>query len=129
MLLAEKLSESPKEFASGWNFGPVDSDAKPVYWIADELVRLWGNGASWSQDAASHPHEAHFLKLDASKSAAYLDWHPALPLKNALEWIAEWYRVYHTGGDLRRITQKQIERYEALVAEQKPTRRAATPQR
>jgi len=129
LLLAERLAENPVQFASGWNFGPVDSDAKPVYWIADELVRLWGSGASWSQDSASHPHEAHFLKLDASKSGNYLDWHPVLPLKQALEWIAQWYRVYQSGGDLRRITQTQIERYEALVAEQQPTRRAATPQR
>ena len=41
-------SDSPRtaaRFASGWNFGPADSDAKPVSWIADELVRLWGSAA------------------------------------------------------------------------------------
>ena len=39
LMLAEKLSEEPAAFSSAWNFGPVDSDAKPVAWIADELVR------------------------------------------------------------------------------------------
>src|SRR6266446_7191745 len=39
--LAERLAEDPCRFASGWNFGPADADAKPVSWIADELVRLW----------------------------------------------------------------------------------------
>jgi CDP-glucose 4,6-dehydratase len=112
--LAEKLTDHAASFASGWNFGPVDSDAKPVAWIADELVRSWGHGASWTQDTASHPHEAHALKLDTSKARAYLGWHPALPLKSALEWIVEWYRVYQSGGDLRKITRQQIERYEAL---------------
>jgi len=112
--LAEKLSEDAARFACGWNFGPADSDARPVAWIADELVRSWGKGAAWTQDTAAHPHEAHALKLDASKAKAHLGWHPALPLKSALEWIVEWYRVYQTDGNLRKITQDQIERYEAL---------------
>src|SRR5213075_3102189 len=97
----------------GWNFGPVDSDAKPVSWIADELVRLWGETASWSHDGAAHPREATFLKLDASKASAYLSVRPVLPLAQALEWIVEWYRVFRAEGDLRVFTQSQIARYEA----------------
>jgi len=68
LLLAERLAEAPAQFGAGWNFGPVDTDAKPVRWIADELARSWGNGASWAQDSLSHPREARFLKLDASKA-------------------------------------------------------------
>jgi len=115
LMLAEKLTADPASFSSGWNFGPADSDAKPVAWIANGLVQAWGQGAAWIQDTASHPHEAHALKLDASKAATYLGWHPVLPLKSALEWIVEWYRVYEGGGDLRKITQQQIERYESLL--------------
>jgi CDP-glucose 4,6-dehydratase len=114
LLLAERLTEDGPRFASGWNFGPVDADAKPVSWIADELVRSWGNSASWSQDAAVHPREAHALKLDASKAGIHLNWHPALPLKQALGWIVEWYHAYQAGGDLEGLTRTQIERYEAL---------------
>ena len=115
LMLAERLAEDPGRFASGWNFGPADADAKPVSWIADELVRLWGSRASWSHDGAQHPHEAHFLKLDASKAKAYLGWHPVLPLNQALEWIAEWYRAFQAGADLERFTRMQIERYEMLA--------------
>ena len=82
-MLAERLADNGSKFASGWNFGPADADAKPVSWIADEVVRLWGAGAAWKRDGASHPHEAHFLKLDASKSQAGLGWHPVLPLQQA----------------------------------------------
>ena len=114
LTLAERLTEDGPRFASGWNFGPIDTDAKPVSWIADELVRSWGKGAVWTQDTAAHPHEAHALKLDASKAKAYLGWHPVLPLKSALEWIVEWYRTFQAGDDLHRITRKQIEQYEAL---------------
>src|SRR5258708_366275 len=115
LMLAERLSEDGAQFASGWNFGPADADAKPVYWIADKLVGSWGNQASWRQDAASHPREAHSLKLDASKASVYLHWNPALPLNQALEWIVEWYRGFQAGANLRRLTQVQIERYEELL--------------
>ena len=117
LTLAERLAEDPLSYATGWNFGPVDSDAKPVSWIADRLVSSWGNSASWRRDSATHPRESHFLKLDASKAGAYLDWHPALPLERALDWIVEWYQAFQTGTDVRGITCSQIERYEALFAE------------
>lgn len=114
LTLAEKLSEDATHFADGWNFGPADSDAKPVSWIADALARSWGDDASWSRDAGLHPREAHFLKLDASKAKVCLDWHPLLALHQALDWIIEWYRTFQAGGDLPRLTRAQIERYEAL---------------
>jgi len=114
LLLAERLFEGGEPFASAWNFGPADDDVKPVSWIADTLAALWGEGASWSKDGAAHPHEARHLKLDISKAKASLGWHPALSLNSALEWIVEWYRAFHSGDDLRRLTREQIERYEAL---------------
>jgi CDP-glucose 4,6-dehydratase len=115
LTLAERLATEPSEFASGWNFGPADTDAKPVSWIADELARSWGHDASWSYDRAVHSSEAHLLKLDISKSRAGLGWHPAMPLTLALEWIVEWYRAFADGGDLLGLTRAQIERYESLT--------------
>ena len=115
ILLAERLSEDGFRFASGWNFGPTETDAKPVAWIADKLASLWGVGAAWNFDATTHPREAHFLKLDASKAKACLNWHPVLPLESALEWIVEWWRAFQAGADVRHLTQTQIERYEGLL--------------
>jgi CDP-glucose 4,6-dehydratase len=114
LMLAERLAEDGARFASGWNFGPADTDAKPVSWIADELVRSWGKAAAWTQDSATHPHEAHALKLDASKAKTCLGWQPVLPLKQALGWIVEWYCAFEAGVDLQRLTRKQIEQFEAL---------------
>jgi CDP-glucose 4,6-dehydratase len=114
LMLAERLTEDASQFASGWNFGPAEADAKPVSWIADELAQSWGSGASWRQDVAAHPREAHLLKLDASKASVCLNWRPVLCLNQALEWIVDWYRALQTGADLRRMTQTQIERYEGL---------------
>jgi len=115
LMLAEKLSKDGSRFATGWNFGPSDDDAKPVRWIADNLARSWGNGASWRQDSAVHPHEAHLLKLDASQAHASLGWRPVLSLSTALDWIVSWYRAFQEGADLRTFTAKQIESYEALL--------------
>src|SRR5262245_34027526 len=114
LMLAERLSENVERFASGWNFGPADSDAQPVSVVADEMVRLWGGSASWTRDGDVHPHESHWLKLDASKSKTFLNWHPVLPLRDALRWIAEWYHALQAGDNVQRLTQMQIERYETL---------------
>jgi CDP-glucose 4,6-dehydratase len=115
LMLAERLAEDASRFACGWNFGPVEMDAKPVSWMADELAQSWGNSASWSRDAGLHPPEAHFLKLDASKARACLGWRPLLPLHQTLDWIVAWYRAFQAGTDLGVFTRTQIERYEALL--------------
>lgn len=114
LCLAESLAADGARFAAGWNFGPADEDAKPVSWIADELVRLWGEKAAWQLDSASHPHEAHALKLETSKARARLHWRPVLPLENALQWIAEWYKADHAKKDMREVTLGQIAKYEEL---------------
>jgi len=114
LLLAERLTEDANRFASPWNFGPDEADAKPVSWIADELARLWGYKASWTNDGGIHPREAHYLKLDVSKTKACVDWNPHMSLNMALNWIVEWYRTYEAGDDLGRLTRTQIEQYEVL---------------
>ena len=43
--LAQKLYDRGAEFAEAWNFGPELNDAKPVDWIASQLVSLWGQKA------------------------------------------------------------------------------------
>jgi len=115
LTLAERLAADAERFASGWNFGPAEGDAQPVAIVADEAVRLWGDGASWERDGDAHPREAHSLKLDASKARTQLDWQPVLPLNAALGWIVEWYRALQAGTDLGCLTRMQIERYEALL--------------
>lgn len=119
LLLAERLWHG--ECAGAWNFGPDERDARPVAWVADRLCAAWGGGASWERDAEPGPHEAHLLRLDASRARARLGWAPRLRLAEALDWVVEWHRAWHRsgggdGGDVRATTEAQIERYEALPA-------------
>jgi CDP-glucose 4,6-dehydratase len=126
LLLCEKLAAEGSRFASGWNFGPAQADAKPVSWIADTLATSWGDGASWVYDGGKHPGEAQMLRLDISKATADLDWAPVLPLPRALEWIVEWYSAFAAGDDIRSITNLQIERYQDLLQGSTPRNSTAS---
>ncbi|MFZ4762143.1 MAG: CDP-glucose 4,6-dehydratase [Alphaproteobacteria bacterium] len=113
LLLAKKLWENPEFYAEGWNFGPQDSDAKPVRWIADVMANLWSNDAAWmdvSQQGDSL-HEAHYLKLDCSKARMQLGWQPRLDLAAALEKTIEWYKSYGQKQDMRSVSLTQINDY------------------
>ncbi len=116
LTLAEQMWTQGPKLAQAWNFGPEDKDAKTVGWIVDYLTKLWGEGASWQLDGAEHPHENTYLKLDCSKAKSLLGWSPKLSLPTTLEWIAEWFRAYQQGADMRRVTEDQIARFEETEA-------------
>ena len=103
-------------FAQGWNFGPVDEDCRPVSALCDALVAAWGGSARWARSRAQHPHEAAFLKVDASKARAALGWDRRLRLDAALRWTAEWYRDFAAGRPALTLLDTQIGAYEALGA-------------
>ena len=117
LTLAEHCWENGPACAEGWNFGPNDSDARPVQWIVERMTRLWGEGARWERDSNPHPHEAHYLKLDASKAKTRLGWQPHLDLTATLEWVIEWYREHAAGTDARALTLNQIARYQHKTEE------------
>jgi CDP-glucose 4,6-dehydratase len=112
LTLAEHLYTQGQVFAQGWNFGPLADDAKPVHWIVEHMVKLWGKGASWKNDESSQPHEANYLKLDISKAQAQLGWRPTLNLMEALQLTVDWARHQAKGGDMKSITQNQIQQYQ-----------------
>jgi CDP-glucose 4,6-dehydratase len=112
--LAEALAESNGGAASeAWNFGPADEDCQPVSVVVERLAHAWGGDAGWHLSTAAHPHEASFLKVDASKARARLGWAPRLRLPEALDWTVAWYREHAAGADAADLTRDQIARYEA----------------
>lgn len=122
LLLAGKLYESGPVFGGGWNFGPEDSDARPVEWIVRELCRRWGHKPGYVIDGGEHPHEARYLKLDCSKARMALNWAPRWNLDAALDRIVEWTRVYYRGGDLEDISSRHLREFiEAAPLESMPT--------
>lgn len=114
MLIAERLLEGREEFASGWNFGPADEDARPVAWIVEKMLELYG-AEGWDQPSGAQPHEATLLKLDCSKARASLGWRPRLNLEAALAKVVEWHSAVANGADAREVTINQLDQYSALA--------------
>ena len=112
LMLAERLYTDGQSSAEAWNFGPHDDDARPVQWIVESLVTSWGSGASWQQDGGTHPHEAHYLKLDISKAKARLGWKPRWNLSQALSHIVEWHQKWLAGTDMKTASLEQINQYQ-----------------
>jgi CDP-glucose 4,6-dehydratase len=112
LTLAERLHVDGATYAEGWNFGPVDEDARTVGWIVEKLATLWGDTATWENIAGDHLHEANYLKLDISKARQRLDWHPTLRLEEALRFIVDWSRARKAGADIRSLTLSQISAYQ-----------------
>lgn len=111
LLLAEKLYVHGTKYSEGWNFGPADSDAKAVEWIVDKMCELWGEESKYKVDKGTHPHEAHYLKLDCSKSKTHLHWEPRWSLETTLKSIVSWTQRYREGADMRQVCLEQIESY------------------
>lgn len=113
--LAEHLlGDDRSRYATAFNFGPADDDAQPVGWIVEKMVDFWGGDASWALDPDPGVHEAGYLKLDASRARAELDWRPRLHLETALHWLVDWYKQWQSGADMQAFTLEQIRRYEAI---------------
>jgi CDP-glucose 4,6-dehydratase len=111
LLLAQALCDSP-EHAQGWNFGPVEEDARPVGWIVERMSELWPGGLRWELDHGPHPHEARYLKLDSSLARARLGWRPLVGLDATLQSIVAWYRALGDHGDMRAVTVDQIQGFQ-----------------
>lgn len=111
LTLAERLYRDGEEFATAWNFGPADEDARTVSWILDTLKEIRSD-VSWKCDDSPQPHEAHYLKLDSSKARTLLGWSPRWLLEIALEKVFDWHEVWHRKDDVRAVTLRQIEEYQ-----------------
>ncbi|MDP3705986.1 MAG: CDP-glucose 4,6-dehydratase [Legionellaceae bacterium] len=111
LVLAEKLYEQGPRFAEAWNFGPIDDEAKSVSWIVQRMIELYDEDVSWEIDEQQHPHEAHHLKLDISKSISHLNWKPILTLDETLQLVMDWFNQLQKGADPRHIMEKQLDDY------------------
>ena len=111
LALAEKLYAEGAAYAEPFNFGPAAEDAQSVQWIVERLTQQWGEGACWNRDAGTHPHEAHYLKLDCSKACAALGWTPRWRLDTALQAIIRWHKAHLRGQDMRALCLQQIADY------------------
>lgn len=108
--VAELLVCEGPRFAAAWNFGPEETDAKPVSWIVDKLCSQIA-GARWEIDAQSVLHEAGRLKLDSSKAKEFLGWAPNWTLDQALQATISWHLAWKGRENMRDFSLDQIKAY------------------
>ncbi len=124
LMIGAQLMRGADWAASGWNFGPSESDARPVGWIVDRMVEKWGSGSYRFADGPQ-PHEAKLLRLDCSKAFSELGWSPVWTLDDALNQIVEWHRQVGAGADARALSLEQLDDYRARLADKLSRRTTA----
>lgn len=110
--LAERLVTEGGAWSGGWNFGPSETDARPVGWMVERLVGLWGEDARWERDTGVHPREAGLLRLDISKARLQLGWAPTWNVEAALQKTVRWYKAYAGRADLRALSLQQVDEFQ-----------------
>jgi CDP-glucose 4,6-dehydratase len=110
LILAQKMYHEQNNYAEGWNFGPRETDVKPVDWILNKMIGNWPN-SSWELDSSSNPHEAIFLQLDISKANSRLGWRPIWKLDHTLEKIIDWHQAWLNKEDMQAVCLSEIEVY------------------
>lgn len=102
-----------KNYSSGWNFGPRDTDVISVTEVLNHCINTLGKG-SINIEKGDFLHEANLLKLDISKASNYLRWSPVYNVEECVEKTMSWYKKYYELGkeDMYTYTLKQIEEYE-----------------
>jgi CDP-glucose 4,6-dehydratase len=113
LTLAERLYTQGHDFAEAWNFGPDESDARPVQWIVEHLCRRVA-GSSWQCDRSARLHEANCLKLDSSKAKMRLGWHARWSLQSTLDHTLAWHHAWKSGEDMAATSLAQIREYEPV---------------
>lgn len=111
LLLVEKLWEGGAKYSEAWNFGPDDTDVKPVNWIVEKFIKLWGENVKREIDSNEKPHETQLLKLDCTKAKTKLNWKPKWDIDKALEKTADWYKALKEKNDMRDFSLSQIKEY------------------
>ena len=102
--------ESPS-LAGCYNVGPAESDCARIADLTAMFAQSWGDGLRVTVKPDGGPHEAHFLRLDCAKLRSTFGWAPRWSLQTAVEKSVEWYRTWAQGGDVRAVTQRQINEF------------------
>lgn len=102
---------SDLSLAGAYNVGPRATDIVTTSKLVDLFCACWGKGACWETVKVDAGHEANILKLDTSKLEDVFGITPSWNIQKAVAKTIEWAKIWHKHGDIRAITEMQIEEF------------------
>lgn len=110
ILLAAKMWNAPTKYCEGWNFGPHAESIMPVWDVATNIIKNYGNGQLNDISDPNFLHEAKLLILDISKAKFQLGWEPRMNIHQCIELTVDWYKRYKS-ENVYNLCISQIEEY------------------
>lgn len=113
MIAMEQWIDNGK--CGSYNIGPNDEDCWETGKLTDLFCNTWetifGKKVNWINKYDGGPHEAGFLRLNCEKAFNVFGWKPKWDMKDNMEKIVQWTKVYADGGDISKETSRQIGEY------------------
>ena len=111
LLLGEKLLESGKKYAEGFNFGPNEDSILKVADVAKMVIEFYGKGEIVIHKK-DNLHEAGLLMLNIEKAKKVLNWSPTYTSEQAIEKTVEWYKHFYANDtNMYELSINQISEY------------------
>lgn len=109
LTIAQKQYEDPS-YQGYYNVGPDDCDCVTTGELVNLFCKCWGDGAAWkNQEIVGAPHEANFLKLDCSKVKTVFGWKPRWHIKECMDMVCRFSKLWLAGGNIPAEMDKEIE--------------------
>lgn len=116
LLLGQRLLEEKKEFADGWNFGPLNNETLKVEEVLLQMKNIWNDLQYEIKNSESNPHEANLLRLNCEKANTLLKWLPIWDMETSIEKTAFWYKNFYENKMV--ISNLQLKEYVSIAEKQ-----------
>ncbi len=110
-LLIAKEQYFNHSLCGAYNIGPDSCDFAPTQRLIDLFAKQFDGEFKYIIKSDNGPHEASFLSLDNNKMKKTFNWSPKIHIEEAIKLSADWYRTWKDGGDLEKLTEKQIKEF------------------
>lgn len=115
LLLGQKLLETGKDYAEGFNFGPNEESVLKVSEVVQKIIDNYNKGEVIIHKK-DNLHEANLLMLNIEKSKTVLNWTPTYTANEAIKETVEWYKhFYAKDTDMYQYTIQQIKNYSSKM--------------
>lgn len=115
LLLGQKLLETGKDYAEGFNFGPNEESVLKVSEVAQKIIDNYNKGEVIVHKK-DNLHEANLLMLNIEKAKTVLNWTPTYTANKAIKETVEWYKhFYAKDTDMYQYTIQQIKNYSSKM--------------